>query len=207
MSIDYVVRAVERSEVRDFIERHHYSHNINGLMSSYCFAMYDQAGTMVGAMIYGKLGMANAWKKYGNSIDEVMELRRLVLVDDTPKNSESYFIGRTLRWLKANTEVKTIVSYADPNYGHSGIIYRATNFEHVGMTAPGKVIIWDGKKYHDKAIRTKYKGELKPFAKRLRQALEDGEAHYAKQLPKHIYVKNLRPGKGPKPKGNKDCND
>ena len=207
MSIDYVVRAVERSEVRDFIERHHYSHNINGLMSSYCFAMYDEADAMVGAMIYGKLGMANAWKRYGDSIDEVMELRRLVLVDDTPKNSESYFIGRTLRWLKTNTEVKTIVSYADPNYGHSGIIYRATNFEHVGMTAPGKVIIWDSKKYHDKAIRTKYKGELKPFAKRLRQALEDGEAHYETQLPKHIYVKNLRPGKGPKPKGNKDCND
>ena len=201
MSIDYMVRAVERSEVRDFIERHHYSHNINGLMSSYCFAMYDQADAMVGAMIYGKLGMANAWKKYGDSIDEVMELRRLVLIDDTPKNSESYFIGHTLRWLKTNTEVKTIVSYADPNYGHSGVIYRATNFEHVGMTAPGKVIIWDGKKYHDKAIRTKYKGELKPFAKRLRQALEDGEAHYETQLPKHIYVKNLRPGKGPKPKG------
>ena len=36
------------------------------------------------------------------------------------------------------------------------------------------------------------------------KALEDGEAHYAKQLPKHIYVKNLRPGKGAKPKRNKD---
>lgn len=204
MSIDYTVQLVDRAVVRDFIEQHHYSHNINGLMSSYCFAMYDQQQRMVGAMIYGKLGMANAWKKYGKSIDEVMELRRLVLVDDTPKNSESYFIGRTLRWLKANTAVTTIVSYADPNYGHSGVIYRATNFEHAGMTAPGKVIIWNGKKYHDKAIRTKYKGELKPFAKRLRQALEDGEAHYAKQLPKHIYVKNLRPGKGPKPKKIKD---
>ena len=76
MSIDYVVRAVERSEVRDFIEEHHYSHNINGLMSSYCFAMYDQADAMVGAMIYGRLGMANAWKKYGDSIDEVMEIGR-----------------------------------------------------------------------------------------------------------------------------------
>ena len=204
MSIDYTVQLVDRAVVRDFIEQHHYSHNINGLMSSYCFAMYDQQQQMVGAMIYGKLGMANAWKKYGNSIDEVMELRRLVLVDDTPKNSESYFIGRTLRWLKANTAVTTIVSYADPNYGHSGVIYRATNFEHAGMTAPGKVIIWNGKKYHDKAIRTKYKGELKPFAKRLRQALEDGEAHYAKQLPKHIYIKTLRPGKGPKPKKIKD---
>lgn len=204
MAIAYTVKLVERPEVRDFIEKHHYSHNINGLKSSYCFGMYDQEGEMVGAMIYGKLAMANAWKKYGDSVDEVMELRRLVLVDDTPKNSESYFIGRTLRWLKANTKVKTLVSYADPNYGHSGVIYRATNFEHVGMTAPGKVIVWNGKKYHDKAIRTKYKGELKPFAKRLKQALEDGEAHYETQLPKHIYVKNLRPGKGPKPNRKKD---
>lgn len=161
-------------------------------MSSYCFAMYDQDNNMVGAMIYGKLGMANAWKKYGDDPNEVMELRRLVLVDDTPKNSESYFIGYTLRWLKRNTPVRTVVSYADPNYGHSGVIYRATNFEHVGMTSPGKVIMYRGKKYHDKAIRTKYKGKLKPFAAELKKALETGEAEYVKQLPKHIYVKQLR---------------
>lgn len=63
MSINYTVELVERAVVRDFIEKHHYSHNINGLMSSYCFAMYDQDNHMVGAMIYGKLGMANAWKR------------------------------------------------------------------------------------------------------------------------------------------------
>lgn len=68
MSIDYTVELVDRPVVRDFIEQHHYSHNINGLMSSYCFAMYDQQQQMVGAMIYGKLGMANAWKKYGNAL-------------------------------------------------------------------------------------------------------------------------------------------
>lgn len=192
MSINYQIELVERPVVRDFIEKHHYSHNINGLMSSYCFAMYDQDNNMVGAMIYGKLGMANAWKKYGDDPNEVMELRRLVLVDDTPKNSESYFIGYTLRWLKRNTPVRTVVSYADPNYGHSGVIYRATNFEHVGMTSPGRVIMYRGKKYHDKAIRTKYKGKLKPFAAELKKALETGEAEYVKQLPKHIYVKQLR---------------
>lgn len=192
MSINYQIELVERPVIRDFIEKHHYSHNINGLMSSYCFAMYDQDNNMVGAMIYGKLGMANAWKKYGDDPNEVMELRRLVLVDDTPKNSESFFIGYTLRWLKRNTPVRTVVSYADPNYGHSGVIYRATNFEHAGMTSPGRVIMYRGKKYHDKAIRTKYKGKLKPFAAELKKALETGEAEYVKQLPKHIYVKQLR---------------
>lgn len=191
MAIDYEVKLVTRADVRAFIEAHHYSHNINGLRVSHCFGLYD-GDTMVGAMMYGGLAMANAWKKYGDSDAEVIELRRLVLIDDTPRNSESYFIGHTLRWLKRNTKVKTIVSYADPNYGHSGVIYRATNFEHVGMTSPGRVIMYNGKKYHDKAIRTKYKGKLKPFAIELKRALEDGNAHYVKQLPKHIYVYKLR---------------
>ena len=200
MPINYDVRKVDRAGVREFIEKHHYSHNINGLMVTYCFAMYDTDNTMVGAMIYGKLAMANAYKKYGDTQEEVLELRRLVLVDDTPKNSESYFIGKTIRWIKKNTTVKVIVSYADPNYGHAGTIYKATNFKHMGMTSPGRVIMWKGKKYHDKAIRTKYKGELKPFARRLKEALDKGEAYYVKQLPKHIYVMDLQPGKGPKPR-------
>lgn len=188
----YYVKIVERKEIRDFIEKYHYSHNINGCIANYCFGLYETStNAMVGAMFYGRMAMANQYKKYGR-IDEVMELRRLVLIDDTPKNTESYFIGQTLKWLKKNSPVKTIVSYADPNYGHSGVIYKATNFQHVGMTSAGRVIMYNGKKYHDKTIRTKYKGKLKPFAKKVKDALENGEAYYKKQLPKHIYVYKLK---------------
>lgn len=189
---DYYMEPVKRKDIRDFIEENHYSHNINGTIANYCFALYRKKdGIMVGAMFYGKMAMANQYKKYGK-IDEVMELRRLVLIDDTPKNTESFFIGQTLKWLKKNSPVKVIVSYADPNYGHSGIIYQATNFKHVGMSSAGRVIIYNGKKYHDKTIRTKYKGKLKPFAQKVKDALENGEAYYKKQLPKHIYVYHLK---------------
>lgn len=143
---------------------------------------------LVGACIYGKLGMANAWKRYVDSEDDLLELRRLVLIDDTPKNTESWFIGKTLQWLKQHTDVSLIVSYADPNYGHSGIVYQASNFLYIGDTSPGRVIMFNGKKYHDKAVRAKYKGELKPFARRLREALVSGEAEYVHQVEKHIYV-------------------
>lgn len=185
------VEPCERAEIRDFIEKNHYSGSINGVMATHCFKLVKD-GEIVGAMLYGSLGMANAWKKYADSPQEVIELRRLCLIDETPSNSESFFIGQTLKWLKQNTTIKTVVSYADPNYGHAGTIYKATNFEHIGMTSRGKVIWHDGKKYHDKAIRTKYKGELKPFAARLKAALEAGEAYYDTQEPKHIYVKQLR---------------
>lgn len=181
---------MQRSDIRDFVETWHYSGSINGLKVSHCFGLY-RGEVLVGAMIYGKLAMGGVAAKYGVTDDEILELRRLCLIDDTPKNAESFFIGKTLKWLKQNTDIKVVVSYADANYGHSGVIYRASNFEHVGMTAPGRVIMLGDRKYHDKAIRTKYNGRLKPFAQKLVDALESGEAHYVTQEPKHIYVMRL----------------
>lgn len=188
--INYEVKLVERKYIKDFIEKWHYSHNINGLMSSYCFGLFDKE-KLIGGCIFGKLGMANAWKKYAKNEKDVIELRRLVLINDTKRFSETYFISRCIKWIKRNTKVKIIVSYADPEYGHSGIIYKASNFTFVGKTNPGKVIMWKGKKYHDKAIRTMYKGKLKPFAQRLKNALMQKQAIYKKTQGKNIYTYSL----------------
>lgn len=188
---EFSVIPCERSEIKGFIEEWHYSKSINGLMSDYCFKLMD-GERLIGAMIYGRFAMANVWKKYGDSPEEVIELRRLCCIDDTPKNTESYFIGKTLRWLKKNTSIKTVVSYADPEYGHEGIIYQASNFRKTGKTSVGRVIMFNGKKYHDKAIRTKYKGKLKPFAVKLRDALDSGEAYYKRTEGKSIYEYTLK---------------
>lgn len=189
----YRVELCERVDIRDFIEENHYSQNINGCIADYCFRLVDnETDSIVGAMFYGRMAMANQWKKYGNEASEVTELRRLTTLDDTPKNTESYFIGATLRWLKKNTDLKVVVSYADPEYNHTGIIYKASNFKMVGHSSNGRVIIWNGKKYHDKAIRTKYKGALKPFAITLKKALDDGEAVYKRTEGKYIYVYQLQ---------------
>ena len=136
--------------------------------------------------------MANQWKRFGEREADVIELRRLCCVDDTPRNTESYFIGKMLRWLQKNTEIKTVVSYADAEYGHQGTIYKASNFKYLGFQKGAKVIMWGDKRYHDKAIRTKYNGVLKPFAVRLKQALIDGLAHYKDTAGKHAYIYKLR---------------
>lgn len=190
-SDEYPVTLVTRADVKEFIEEHHYSHSINGVKSDYHFRL-EHEGEMVGAMLFGQMATRGQWIPYGSSETAVLELRRLVLIDDTPRNSESYFIGRALRWLKRNTDVETIVSYADPAYGHEGIVYKASNFRMVGITAPTKVVIYEGREYHDRALRTKYKGVYKPFAQRLRDAVESGEAVFEKRPPKNIYVYPLR---------------
>ena len=189
---EFTVRPCAIQDIRSFVEQWHYSGNVNGLMVSYCFALYHE-DTLIGGMIYGGLAMANAWKKYADKSEDVIELRRLCCIDDTPKNTESYFIGQTLKWLRKNTSIKICVSYADAHYGHEGIIYKASNFNLIGQTSKSKVIMHNGKKYHDKTIRTYHtykdgRKELKPFAKRVKHALEIGEAHYEMRPPKNIYT-------------------
>lgn len=188
---NYKVSICERNTITDFIEEWHYSKNINGLSSMYCFKLQDEENNLIGAMIYGRIAMANAWKKYATKEEDLMELKRLCCIDNTPKNTESFFIGNTLRWLKKNTKVKRIISYADTTYSHEGTIYKASNFKYLGMTAKGKVVMYNGKRYHDRALRTKYNGRLKPFAKELKEAVESGKAQIVPTLGKHIYVYDL----------------
>jgi hypothetical protein len=187
----YKVTRVERSAVQPFIETHHYSGSINGCITDFCFGLYD-AGVLIGAAFFGRMAMAGQYKRFADTPSKVIELRRLCCVDNTPKNTESFFIGKMLRWLGKNTEIETVVSYADEEYGHGGGIYRASNFDYWGKTAGASVIVWQGKKYHDKAIRTKHKGVLKPFAVTLREALDKGEAQYKKTAGKHTYVYDLQ---------------
>lgn len=186
----FSVKSVTRNEIKDFIESYHYSHNINGVISDYCFGLYDQAN-LIGAMIYGRPAMAGQWKKYTDKPEELTELRRLVCVDITPKNTESYFIGKTLRWLKKNTELKIVISYADLEHGHSGVIYKASNFEFKGTIKGDRVILVGDKQYHSKTIRTTYKGSLKPYAKKIKDQLASGEAIYKQTKGKNVYLYKL----------------
>lgn len=187
---DFTVTPCSIKDIRCFIEQWHYSGDVNGVKTKYCFKL-EYEHTLIGAAVFADLGMANVWKKYAQNRTDLVELRRLCCIDDTPKNTESYFIGHCLRWLKKNTTVKKVISYADMDFGHKGVIYQATNFSYLGMTKKGKVIIFNGKRYHDKTIRTYHNGKLKPYAVKIAEALKTGEAYYQETKGKHIYLYKL----------------
>ena len=180
-------------EVRKFIEKYHYSHNINGLKVTQCFkAMFE--GELVGAMLFGQMS-TTAWKKFSDREEKVLELRRLVMLDKAGRNSESRFIGYALMWIRKNKPyIKVIVSYADPNFGHLGTIYRASNFKYLGVSGKdvGYYDIESGKTYHSRALRTKYKGKYKPFVLRLREKNKKGLLKKIQLKGKHCYIYNLK---------------
>ena len=188
----YSVGKVSRKEITQFIETWHYSNSINGCIADYCYALFNPKLEMVGAMFYGRMAMANQWKRFSDNQQDVIELRRLCCIDDTPRNAESFFIGKSLKLLKKEWSGRYVVSYSDKEYNHQGTIYKASNFKQLEDISGAKVIIYQGKRYHDKTIRTKYKGELKPFAKKIKEALMNGEAYYKKTAGKNTFIYELR---------------
>jgi len=51
-----------------------------------------------------------------------------------PKNAESLFLGWCLRAIaKESKELIAVTTFADPAHGHSGTIYRATNWHYLGL--------------------------------------------------------------------------
>lgn len=173
---EYWIELISFQSVRPFIERWHYSHNVNGLHVSYCFALFRPDykfgfPEMVGGAIFGKPAMSNQAQKWCPSDPEKMlELRRFVCLDDAPKNTESYFIGYMLRWLKKNTNLEIVIAYVDPDFGHDGTIYRASNWIMVGVTQPGHLLIVDGERYHDRTLRVD-----KPYARKIQERVAEGD--------------------------------
>lgn len=140
-----------------------------------------------------------AWKKFSDNEKSVLELRRLFLIDSAGKNSESRVIGFCLRYIKKiDKDIKVIVSYADPYHNHTGIIYKASNFEYVGLSGKdnGFLDTETNKVYHSRALRTKYKGEYKPFVKKLRMKLETGLLVPISLPSKHCYIFKFYKQKG-----------
>lgn len=67
---------------------------------------------------------------YRDDPNVVIELNRMWVHDDMPRNTESAFIARALAQMPRHI----VVSYADTAWGHVGTVYRAANFHYAGWT-------------------------------------------------------------------------
>ncbi len=191
---NFTIEPVDRKVIQKFVEKNHYSHSTNGVQHTQCFALFDDM-RMIGAMIYAIPSMPATAARYNRDNPErCWELRRLCCIDDTPTNTESYFIGQTLRWLRQNTDIEVIVSYADLEQGHSGVIYKATNFHLLGQSGGGRNLMVDGKKYHARSLGQK----IKPYGRALKRRWNNKDGHkfweskqdmyFVDTKPKNIYV-------------------
>ena len=91
----------------------------------------ERDGEPIGCIVYSA-PPREADKRYGG---KVWELARVYLLDEIPKNAETWLIGQSVRYIKRHhKEVAHLLSYADPSAGHAGTIYKAANWRQDGRT-------------------------------------------------------------------------
>tara|TARA_E500000318_G_C3481475_1_gene180609 strand:+ start:143 stop:736 length:594 start_codon:yes stop_codon:yes gene_type:complete len=87
----------------------------------------------------------------------VLEISRLVAHPDCPRNTCSWLISQSIKTLRKKYPLRIIITYADTAQGHTGAIYKASNFTYAGLTAPktdfvhsdGKIKKMKGVKYSE----------------------------------------------------------
>lgn len=108
----------------------------------------------IGALIFSRGASSNLLKPYSLNQDQGCELTRIAL--NKHKTPVSRIMAIAFKFLKKNSpKLKLIVSFADPQYGHHGGIYQATNWLYVGDTAKGKEYWYKGKRLHSRQVSEK----------------------------------------------------
>jgi len=137
------------------IVRHHYLHSLPGGTKLTFGALVDRR--LLGAIVFGA-GPALAHQLVeGAGLDDCLALTRLWLSDELPANSESRVVGVLVRALTRFTEVKFLVSYADPAQGHVGTIYQSTGWLYTGLSQAMPLYdLGDGKAHHSRSLAHMY---------------------------------------------------
>lgn len=133
--IDYDARPIPSKVGKAFIKEHHYSHGCHN--GPTCFGLFD-GERLIGVLAFATPCSENVRASlFGREhVNRVTELHRLVILDETPKNTESWFISRALKWLKdERPHLWAVLSFADGTEGHRGVIYQATNAIYYGTTS------------------------------------------------------------------------
>ncbi len=151
------VRLTDLEAAKPFLAANHYAGF--GRPSSLVYGAWLN-GALIGAAKFAPPVRQGIAKTVGLADGQVLELDRFCIHPAYhAKNFASFFMARAIKMIAADRrKVKKLVSFADPRFGHSGVIYEASNWEHAGTTSRGYY-------YEDAEGREINKKTLYEFAK------------------------------------------
>ena len=124
------VRPVPVKIAKEIIVGNHYLHSLPG-GTQMAFGMF-LGHRLLGALTLG-VGPFNAHRLVeGATPSDCLTLSRIWLDDILPSNSASRVLGFVVRSLRKHTNLKFLLTYADPAQGHVGGIYQGTNWLYTG---------------------------------------------------------------------------
>lgn len=150
---DWEVRSVSLGVTQRMVATHHYAKGGSNT-AVYCHGLFrvgdifDEQCQGVAWWIPPTRSAAEA--TYPTRWRGVLALSRLVILPGVPKNACSYLLARSRRLIDRSSW-PCLVTYADEWRGHTGSIYRADNWEYLGLTKPERTYQLDGRMISRKA--------------------------------------------------------
>ena len=138
---------LSKAECTEWVLKKHYSHRAPIFWAGFGLEI---DGMIEGVCVYGQPSPPIQKHAFTDRDFKLVELSRLV-VQTGRKNAASFLVGNSLQMLASPCAV---ISYADTEQGHSGIIYQATNWDYTGATkSHDKTYLVDGKRTHPMTLR------------------------------------------------------
>ncbi len=163
------------------IENWHYSKTVPTGKSVRIGVWED--GRFIGCVMFGVGAAPNIHKPYGLTRYEVCELVRVAL--DAHEAPVTQIVSISIKMLKRQSSgLRLIVSYADENEGHLGVIYQAGNWVYEGCTNRERGIMVQGELRHPRALYNTYGTSSISWLR----ANVDPQAERIYGKPKHKYL-------------------
>ena len=159
---DYIVRDAPLADLRAFIAAYHYARG-SSLTAVYKHGMYDvHTGRLVGAALWLPPTRVCAESVNKENWQRVVSLSRLAVSPDMPTNAASFLIGQSIRIIRKEGKWKSLVTYADTRQGHTGTIYKATNWQFVGQVkgSPTWINPADGRQVACKSTKNRNNAQM-----------------------------------------------
>lgn len=128
---DWRVEACSQVEAREFIERTHYTGaSPNTAVARHALLPAD-GDEIMGVALWLPPTRVAAESVNRENPRGVLALSRLCVAEGMPTNSASFLLGNSMKMIDRKLW-STLLTYADTREGHTGAIYRATNWTCLG---------------------------------------------------------------------------
>ena len=132
---EIIVKPIDKELAKDMCIKFHYAHKWQTLFGRYCFGIFkaDEPDKCLGCAVFGNMMNPQSYKSINSKAtqENIVELNRLWVDDCLGRNTETVFLSLCFKWLKHNSPVKMVQSFADGRLG-CGTIYKAANFKYYG---------------------------------------------------------------------------
>jgi hypothetical protein len=130
---DYTIYDCPHSVAVRFIAQHHYARGASNT-STHAHALIRKIdGLLVGVALWIPPTKAAAESVSKEAWRGVLSLSRLAVAETEPQNATTLLLGASMRRIKRDKRWHTFLTYADTRQGHTGAIYKATNWEYLGL--------------------------------------------------------------------------